>query len=111
MYSSRDGKKLEKMKLTSTEEDEDDEKMLKEESISNELLARLKSYFNPECTPLDNFDEEKKTELFKCREHYQTHPRGLPIFLKSVKWDRPVQVNVVYNMLENWAPMKPEDAI
>lgn len=46
-----------------------------------------------------------------CREHYQTHPRGLPLFLKSVKWDRPVQVNVVYNMLENWAPMSPEDAI
>ncbi len=60
MYSSRDGKKLEKLKLTSTKEDEEDEKMLEEESISNENLAKLKSYFNPECTPLENFDKEKQ---------------------------------------------------
>jgi len=85
--------------------------MLMEESHSNENLAKLKSFFDLNCTPLDVFDDEKKKQLFKCREHYQTHPRGLPIFLKSVKWDRPVQVNVVYKMLENWAPMSPEDAI
>lgn len=74
-------------------------------------MAKLKSYFDLICTPLEVFSDDKKKQLFKCREHYQTNPRGLPIFLKSVKWDRPVQVNAVYNMLENWALMSPEDAI
>ena len=59
------------------------------------------------------FDPSHKARqnLFKSREHYQTYPKGLPIFLKSVQWNRPVQVNEVYNMLDNWAAMEPEDAI
>jgi hypothetical protein len=36
---------------------------------------------------------------------------GLPIFLKSVRWERPVLVNEVYKVLENWADMEPEDAL
>ena len=56
-------------------------------------------------------DDEMKADLFKCREHYQTHPQGLPIFLCSVQSNRPIQVNKMYKMLENWAPMKPEEAI
>lgn len=70
MYSSRDGKKIEKLKLTQTKEDEEDEEMLKEEAHSNENLAKLKSYFELERTPLDVFDDDKKKQLFKCREHY-----------------------------------------
>mmetsp|Transcript_41240 Transcript_41240/g.56055 ORF Transcript_41240/g.56055 Transcript_41240/m.56055 type:complete len:84 (+) Transcript_41240:347-598(+) len=46
-----------------------------------------------------------------CREHYKTLPRGLPIFLKSVNWVRPIQVNEVHKMLESWADMDPEDAL
>ena len=109
IYSSRDEKKITKYKLTNTEEDYDDEKLLREKSINNEDLAKLKEYFDK--SPLDNFEESWKEQLFKSREHYQTHPRGLPIFLKSVQWSHPMQVNEVYNMLENWAHMEPEDAI
>jgi hypothetical protein len=70
MYSSWDGKKIEKLKLTQTKEDQEDEEMLKEEAHSNENLAKLKSYFDLESTPLDVFGEDKKRQLFKCREHY-----------------------------------------
>ena len=34
--------------------------MLNEEAHSNENLAKLKSYFDLECTPLDVFDDDKK---------------------------------------------------
>lgn len=65
-------------------------------------------------TKKENKGEAETTardNLFASREHYQTYPKGLPIFLKSVRWNRPVQVNEVYNMLGNWAAMEPEDAI
>ena len=73
------------------------------------MLAKLKGYFRR--TPLSKYTEEEYTELFKTREHYCTHPMGLPIFLKSVRWERPVLVNEVYKVLENWADMDPEDAL
>ena len=78
--------------------------MLTEKSINNEDLANLKAFFNK--SPLDGADEllaleskkdgllteekDSNENLFASREHYQTYPRGLPIFLKSVKWYRPV---------------------
>ena len=61
--------------------------------------------------PLRDLTSEEKDILFKCREHYQTLPSGLPLFLRSVRWNRPMQVNEVYKMLKKWAPMDPEDAI
>ena len=128
IYSSRDERKISQFKLMKTEEDRMDEAMLQEKSINNEDLANLKKFF--EQSPLDELDNVDKTEeskkanngagdetggprtnLFKSREHYQTYPKGLPVFLKSVQWNRPVQVNEVYNMLGNWAAMEPEDAI
>jgi phosphatidylinositol-4,5-bisphosphate 3-kinase len=69
----------------------------------------LKNHFA--VNPLEDYEFEEKKELFKCREHYQTHPLGLPIFLKSIAWHRPIQVNEVYKMLENWALMTPEESI
>ena len=124
VYSSRDERKISIYKLTKTAEDSADEEMLQLKSIDNRDLANLKQFF--EQSPLDDLEliekEEKKGQpsgdghgakrnLFMSREHYQTYPKGLPIFLKSVKWNRPVQVNEVYNMLGNWAAMEPEDAI
>lgn len=103
IYSSRDERKIQQYRLTKTAEDEDDEKLLQEKSIDNQDLANLKKFF--EQSPLEELediekDDSKKNDevrkitarqnLFKSREHYQTYPKGLPIFLKSVEWNRPV---------------------
>ena len=133
IYSSRDERKISLYNLTKTKEDSDDEKKLQQvlvcldeqKQIDNKDLANLKKFF--EQSPLDDLEDAEKEEakrghdtkagssardnLFRSREHYQTYPKGLPIFLKSVRWNRPVQVNEVYNMLGNWAAMEPEDAI
>jgi len=108
-YSSRDIKQIELYKFTQTKEDQQDAEELTSTSIGNFELAKLKNYFAK--NPLEDFDIASKKELFKCREHYQTHPLGLPIFLKSIQWDRPIQVNEVYKMLDNWALMTPEESI
>lgn len=72
-----------------TQEDFDDETMLDDVQVKNSDLADLKKYFT--MSPLDQFKNLKeKEQLFKCREHYQTHATGLPIFLKSVQWHRPI---------------------
>lgn len=108
-YSSRDEKRIEYYQLSTNTEDTCDKKNLINVQIKNQDLAQLKKYLN--CNPLSRIDDQVKRDLFKCREHYQTHPQGLPIFLRSVQWNRPIQVNEVYKMLANWAPMKPEEAI
>ncbi len=72
-------------------------------------MSELKKYLAK--NPLEELDDRVSEQLFLCREHYYTHPPGLPIFLRSVKWHRPIQVNETYKMLENWAPMKPDAAI
>lgn len=125
IYSSRDERKISQYNLTKTQEDKDDENELQKKSIDNRDLANLKKFF--EQSPLDDLEDAEKEEttkrgnevktssarenLLRSREHYQTYPKGLPIFLKSVRWNRPVQVNEVYNMLDGWAAMEPEDAI
>ncbi|CDW85366.1 phosphatidylinositol 3-and 4-kinase family protein [Stylonychia lemnae] len=108
-YSSRDEKKIDFYKLSTNYEDREDKANLINVQVKNQDLAKLKRYLNQ--NPLTKFDDTVKRELFKCREHYQTHPQGLPIFLRSVQWNRPIQVNEVYKMLQNWALMKPEEAI
>jgi len=54
---------------------------------------------------------DEKEVLFRTREHYQSLPQGLPMFLRSVKWNKPLLVHETYKMLKNWALMEPEDAI
>jgi hypothetical protein len=74
--------------LTETVEDKNDRESLRNEQVKNANLAKLKIHFNKD--PIYDYTEEEKGELFKCREHYQTHPTSLPVFLKSVRWDRPI---------------------
>jgi hypothetical protein len=109
-YSSRDEKKIDFHRLSTNKEDKEDKATLINVAIRNQDLAQLKKYLT-NSNPLSRIDESIKRDLFKCREHYQTHEQGLPIFLRSVQWNRPIQVNEVYKMLANWAPMKPEEAI
>lgn len=46
MYSSRDGRKIDKLNLSRTKEDEEDNRMLVTDSHSNKHLAKLKDYFD-----------------------------------------------------------------
>lgn len=95
--------------MGNNERDAQDKIKLIDAQVDNRDLAMLKKYLHK--NPLQDLSEHEKDILFKCREHYQTLPSGLPLFLRSVRWNRPVQVNEVYKMLKHWAPMDPEDAI
>lgn len=58
MYSSRDERKIDKYKLTQTEEDKQDEAMLQQKSINNQDLANLKKFF--EQSPLEDLEAADK---------------------------------------------------
>jgi len=87
-YSARDEKKVETYNLTTNKEDREDKEKLIKVQIANSDLANLKKYLNH--NPLQKIEDTVAESLFKCREHYQTHPSSLPIFLRSVKWNRPI---------------------
>lgn len=110
-YSSRNLNQIKDWGLIPNKDDEADEKIMfsNETEKLNQELAELKKCFAK--NPLSSLTEKEKIILFKTREHYHTYPQGLPIFLRSVKWHRPLLVNETYRMLENWAPMEPDEAI
>ena len=93
------------------EEDKHDQKDLLEQDNdkTNEDLSELKKCF--EKNPLDPLTAAEKKMLFRTRQHYCTVPEGLPLFLRSVAWDKPLQVNETYRMLQRWAPMQAEEAL
>jgi hypothetical protein len=107
-YSSRNERKIEERGLSKNTQDLEDKDVLSEE-VTNKDLADLKKYLTR--NPLERLTDSEKKILFKCREHYQTIPAGLQLFLRSVDWNRPVLVNECYKILENWAPMLPDEAI
>ena len=108
-YTPRTDEDMKNKLFSNNPQDVIDKEKLVDAQVSNEDLALLKKYLHK--NPLQDLSPIEKDILFKCREHYQTLPSGLPLFLRSVRWNRPVQVNEVYKMLKNWAPMDPEDAI
>ncbi|CAI2363985.1 unnamed protein product [Moneuplotes crassus] len=108
-YSPRTDEDMKNIYFSSNKQDDQDKENLIDAAVTNEDLADLKKYLLK--NPLQDLAPKEKDILFKCREHYQTLPSGLPLFLRSVRWNRPVQVNEVYKMIQNWAPMDPEDAI
>ena len=71
-YSSRDEKKIDFFGLSTNKEDKEDKANLINVQIKNSDLAKLKRYLKQ--NPLSKIDEPIKRDLFKCREHYQTHP-------------------------------------
>lgn len=108
-YSPRTDEDMKNKNFSNNPQDVIDKEKLIDAPVLNEDLAQLKRYLHK--NPLQDLSSHEKDILFKCREHYQTLPSGLPLFLRSVRWNRPVQVNEMYKMLKNWAPMDPEDAI
>lgn len=87
----------------------EEDKKLQEARPQIEQLAYLEKVLMTD--PLETLEMEDKKLLFICRNHYKTLPLALPLFLKSVDWTRPLQVQEAYKVLNLWSHMKPEDAL
>lgn len=63
--------------------------------------------------PLDyhTYNEQDKYILMICRHHYKTIPYALQIFLRAIDWADPCQVRIVNEMLQEWAPLPPQEAL
>ena len=74
-------------------------------------LTKLQKLLN--LNPLDQ-QELKKEERFillKCRNHYKSLSKALPIFLSAIDWADPEQVGEVHKILKEWAPLTPQEAL
>jgi phosphatidylinositol-4,5-bisphosphate 3-kinase len=60
---------------------------------------------------LEELTAEEQRLLFICRDHYRSIPVALLLFLKSIDWTRPLQVQEAYKYLDLWTPMQPEDSL
>ena len=88
--------------------EEEDIKLLKAKPQLDDLANLEKALMTD---PLEVLSESQKTLLFLCRDHYKTIPSGLPLFLRSVDWTRPLQVTEALKLLENWSRIDAEDAL
>ena len=77
--------------------------------ITKSDMAKLQKSLQK--TPLEDLSDKEKSVLFKCRNEYKSNPSQLQLFLRSVNWSHPVQVNECYKKLDEWAIMGPEEAI
>lgn len=82
----------------------------KEEEEEKEKLEMCKKLIDRD--PLNlNFNEDEKYILFKYRNYYKKIAVALPIFLSSIEWTDPIQVDEMHKMLKTWAPLSPQEVI
>lgn len=65
------------------------------------------------CNPLVrvNQNEHDRFTMLICRKHYKTITHALQILLMSLDWSDPDQVREAHEMLKQWSPLTPEDAL
>lgn len=88
--------------------EEEDSKLIKTRPQIEELACLEKILL---IDPLEELTTEEKRLLFICRDHYKTLPLALLLFLKSIDWTRPMQVQEAYKFISTWESMQPEDAL
>jgi len=76
-----------------------------------EDLSSLSEIINMSPLRYDQLTEYDKLILKKCRKHYCTLPKKLNLFLQSIDWKNPLEVQEVKNMLNVWKSPSPEEAL
>lgn len=72
-------------------------------------LCNLLLGYNP--LKWDEFNQEEKQVLLKCRNHLSTLSSALPIFLCAINWLDPDQRKIAHEMIRKWGLITPEDAL
>jgi len=78
---------------------------------TNEDLTKLQKLLNLNPLEMQELTEDEKYILLKCRNHYKSLSKALPIFLAAIDWSNPEQVGEVHKMLKEWAPLTPQEAL
>jgi len=61
--------------------------------------------------PLYILNEEEKWRLWDARDTLKKTPKALPKLLQSVNWKNPAAVRMMHQLLEEFDPMSPVDAL
>ena len=78
---------------------------------TNDDLTKLQKLLNLNPLDMQELEDDEKFILLKCRNHYKTLSKALPIFLSAIDWSDPEQVGEVHKMLKEWAPLTPQEAL
>ena len=105
LWYPRDEQLLERGHLSSNIIDDADKQLISR-ATKNETIADMKKLLDTD--PISTLVPIDKTKIFECREHYMKISTALPIFLRSVDWLHPLQVNEVLKLLKGWEKMSDE---
>lgn len=61
--------------------------------------------------PLEPLTETERKIIIYSRDYICTIPSALEVFLRSINWFNPIQVNLARIYIKRWAKIDPEDAI
>lgn len=61
--------------------------------------------------PLEPLEDIDRKSVLWCRDYICTIPSALEVFLRSINWFNPMQVNLAKIYIKRWAKIDPEDAI
>ena len=61
--------------------------------------------------PLEPLSKSERAIIIYSRDYICTIPSALEIFLRSIDWFSPLQVNLAKLYLGKWEKIDPEDAI
>ena len=75
----------------------------------NKSLEHIKKLIAKD--PLEILSEEDRKSVLLCRDYICTIPSSLELFLRSINWFNPIEVNLARIYLKRWAKIDPEDAI
>ena len=78
---------------------------------SNDDLTKLEKLLHLNPLQQQELTNDEKFILLKCRNHYKSLSKALPIFLTAIDWSNPEQAGEVHKMLKEWAPLTPQEAL
>ena len=61
--------------------------------------------------PLEKLEQNEIIAILICRDYITNISSALELFLRSIDWRNPFEVNIAHNYLKKWVPIDCEDAV
>ncbi|KAK2717345.1 phosphatidylinositol 3-kinase catalytic subunit type 3-like [Artemia franciscana] len=82
------------------------DKFLKPDAATRDFLTRI-----VESPPTRTLSSDEQDVVWRFRFHLMSHKKALAKFLLCVNWDSPSEVRQAVDLMKDWSPLEPEDAL
>lgn len=90
-------------------EQEDYENEMKKKYKNQKPAKKLEEIYSQD--PLYQLNEEEKWQMWEAKETIKNIPKALPKFLLSVNYKNPYAIRRAHELLKEWKPIAPLDAL